>query len=712
MVRRNHRIVDRPEDRNVPLDIRAEARAIQVETLPPVSKAKYLKRYNDYKTWCQGRDTDLLSEESLLVYLRKSRVVDENAASMLRSVYSMIKACVKVHHNFDIGVYAHVNSYLSNLSRRHIPKNGLILTSENMSQFVLEAPDIEYFLIKVISIIGVMGCCRKTAGDTTIGSVPKKVAEYLGLSQPERYTSHSIRRSSATAYAETGCNDVELMRHGRWQSLKCASGYVEDTKFGKHKVSHLITKAILPSHYPTNALLPPQHISNAISPPQHISNAILPHQHQTSIVQYNFNNQHLHMDKQNLTPRTRQPSGTARNSNAIATSSRRDLVSSQVSRSVPLFNRRLPSVSNRQLSQCSKQLTRCTNSTVTPGLLTSSTVSPDVSHSDEVSSSNLLPIIPSNTTSMLSDSESSFEETHADSASGSGLSVNDNALRQPNSSSKEVQQFSTLSSHTDSSQSSSLNVEVQSDFTDLLNVTSDEESIAPDEEVDRNFGDPQGVDVHAVSMPHTYTSVQSHDDSGVGSYEGMMARKSPSNKTPDISEGVYKNLSEVFGYALHQVVSPEQDHQSENDQHQEAQHENEHENEQQREQSHEPVQQPQRSLDHSGFTQQSHFGEEQQSPSNAGSSRSHTRKLVASPGVSQKQSFSGPTTFPPAAQPSVLFNDPVNSPSQPRAPSVVSEFGYSNNSYNEENEFRFGPNIFKIHNRGTINIHFHTHSRN
>ncbi|KAJ8675706.1 hypothetical protein QAD02_011492 [Eretmocerus hayati] len=637
----------------------------------------------------QSRNKDLLPEESLLVYLRKLRVVDENAASTLRPVHSMIRACVKVYHNFDISVYANVNSYLSHLLRRHIPKKTLILTTENMSQFVLEALDIEYFLIKVILIIGVIGCCRKTAGDRTIGSVPKKVAEYLGLSQPERYTSHSIRRSSATAYAETGCNDVELMRHGRWQSLKCASGYVEDTKFGKHKVSHLITKAILPSHYPTNALLPPQHISNAILPPQH----------QTSIVQYNFNNQHLHMDKQNLTPRTRQPNGTAQNSNAIATSSRRDLASSQVSRSVPLFNRRLPSVSNRQQSQCSKQLTRCTNSTVTSGMLNSSTVSPDVSHSDEVSSSDLLPNIPLNTTSMLSDSESSLEETHADSglqisttpssvtsvitcdkarkraryklipleepssnhkhtlvvysldvdeelsdlfqedfshessidgsavvshankpkvisnvlvcpsASGSGLSVNDNALHQPNSSSKEVQQFSTLSSHTELSQSSSLNVEVQSDFTDLPNATLDEESIAPDEEVDLNFGDPREVDVYAVSMPHTYTSVQSHDDSGVGSDEVMMARKSPSNKTPDVSEGAYKNLLEVFGYAPHQVVSPEQDHQSENDQHQEAQHENEHENEQQREQLHKPVQQPQRSLDHSGFTQQSRLNE-------------------------------------------------------------------------------------------------------
>ncbi|KAJ8671428.1 hypothetical protein QAD02_002687 [Eretmocerus hayati] len=467
MVRRNYRIVDRPDDRNVPLDIRAEARAIQLETLPPVSKAKYLKRYNDYKSWCESRNTDLLSEESLLVYLRTLRVVEGNAASTLRSVHSMIKACVKVYHNFDIGVFLNVNSYLSNLSRRHIPKKALILTTQHMNQFVVEAPDIEYFLIKemflfgVILIIGVIGCCRKSelknllmqyvtltenavyinvpaettknfqknsfsivgpfylvvrrylearryinndrffltyrngsfineaAGDRTIGSVPKKVAEYLGLSQPERYTSHSIRRSSAFAYAETGCNEVELMRHGRWQSLKCASGYVEDTKFGKHKVSHIITNAILPSQQCTNAILPPQH--------------------QTSIVQYNFNNEHLHMNKSSP-QRTRRTSATISSPNAIVPSSSQNLVPTQVTRLHSSFQRHAPVVLSWRRPQGSMSSTSCINSTVTSSMLNTSVESSRSTYS--VGGNSLLPVNPPNTSLLLSESSDSFQEPH------------------------------------------------------------------------------------------------------------------------------------------------------------------------------------------------------------------------------------------------------------------------------------------------------------
>ncbi|KAJ8668744.1 hypothetical protein QAD02_000003 [Eretmocerus hayati] len=259
MVRREYRILPRPEDRPVPQDIRNEARIIQLETLLPVSKAKYLKR----------------------------------------SIHSMIKACVKAFDIFDIGIFPNVNSYLSNLSGRHQPKKAYILSTEEMKTFVMTASDIEFFFMKVrhciVNLLIVDNQAKnllwlqinnkrffltfrhgsfinEAAVERTIASVPRRVAEFLGLPEPERYTSHSIRRSSATAYAETGCNEIELMRHGRWRNIKCASGYVEDTKYTKHKVSHII------------------------------STTILAPQHQTSIVQYNFQNPPPFMNQRAITP--------------------------------------------------------------------------------------------------------------------------------------------------------------------------------------------------------------------------------------------------------------------------------------------------------------------------------------------------------------------------------------------------------------------------
>ncbi|KAJ8684953.1 hypothetical protein QAD02_020746 [Eretmocerus hayati] len=384
MVRREYQIEHRPDDRPVPQDIRNEAREIQLDTLPPISKAKYLKRYDDYMTWCKGQKTHPLSEKSLLVYLRKLNVVDENAASTIRSVHSMIKACAKAYHNFDIGIFSNVNSYLSNLSRCHEPKKAYILSTEQMQTFVMTAPDIEYFLIKVILIIGVIGCCRKSelvylmmkyvtltdnapvirhyfearklinnkrifltfrhgsfineaAGERTIASVPRKVAEYLGLPEPHRYTSHSIRRSSATAYAGTGCIDIELMRHGRWRNIKCASGYVEDTKYSKRKIAHLISNAILIPQQQTSIVQynfqTPIPLRNQLTAPQNVNAAIMSSDHvaHSTLVPYV------------ATCSNQQPLNTTR----------RAILPARLFHSTPNV----------------KKITRCTNSTITSGLL-------------------------------------------------------------------------------------------------------------------------------------------------------------------------------------------------------------------------------------------------------------------------------------------------------------------------------------------------------
>ncbi|KAJ8672567.1 hypothetical protein QAD02_003826 [Eretmocerus hayati] len=730
-------------------------------------RAKYLKRYNDHKSWCESRNTDLLSEESLLVYLRTLRVVDGNAASTLRSVHSMIKACVKVYHNFDIGVFPNVNSYLSNLSRRHIPKKAFILTTQHMNQFVVEAPDIEYFLIKVILIIGVIGCCRKSelknllmqyvtltenavyinvpaettknfqknsfsivglfylvvrrylearryinnerffltyrngsfineaAGDRTIGSVPKKVAEYLGLSQPERYTSHSIRRSSATAYAGTGCNEVKLMRHGRWQSLKCASGYVEDTPFGKHKVSHLITNAVLPS--------------------QQYTNAILPLQHQTSIVQYNFNNQHLHMNKSSP-QRTRRTSATISSPNAIVGGSSLLPVtppntSSLLSESpdsfqephvAPALQVSTTSTSVNSAVTCAKPTQRARYE-----LLTSPSSNPnrtlvvyavdvdeelsELSEDDfsyapspngsAVTSHVVKPKVISNV--LVTSSPGSGLSV----VSGSGLPVTDNSVRSSVSSSNLEPQSSTLSSHNKPFHSSSLDREVDSDFYELLNASSDDESVAPGHE-DSNIGDSQEEVSHKLPMIHTPNSVQSQHSFDVHGDESLMAGTSTPEPPSDASNQL-------------EVKEPQSPTPISSQQHDHIVMENAVELNQ-------PASQPSTQVANEAKSN-SHL---KQRSSNFGLSSLHYNPTAVSPVTLVRQSLPRSSLPQSADLASASLNDPSNFPSQSRAPSVASEYGYSTNSEAEETEYRFGSTILKIHNRGTINIHIHSHPQN
>ncbi|KAJ8669542.1 hypothetical protein QAD02_000801 [Eretmocerus hayati] len=316
-------IPDNVPDPSCTLDIAAIAREIKLGTLPTTSRNNYQKKYNAYLDWCKANKIEeYLSENALLVYLQTLKVDKNYAASTIRATHSMIKACMKAYDNKDVGGYIHVNSFMKTHSKRHKPKKSYVFTALQLQQFFQNASNEEYLLIKALVAVGVIGCCRKgelvkmlmsyvtampdayliripaevtktltentfmvvgpfytvlkrylearkkinherffltqrdgvfinsPAGDKTVSNAFKVVATFLKLPEPERYTGHCIRRTSATVYAETSCNDRELMRHGRWKNIQCASGYVQDTRFIGEKVSRLITNAIVPDQSP------------------------------------------------------------------------------------------------------------------------------------------------------------------------------------------------------------------------------------------------------------------------------------------------------------------------------------------------------------------------------------------------------------------------------------------------------------------------------
>lgn len=47
-------------------------------------------------------------------------------------------------------------------------------------------------------------CTNQVIGKNKLGSMPKQIAIFLKLDNPEKYTGHSFRRSSATLYADQG----------------------------------------------------------------------------------------------------------------------------------------------------------------------------------------------------------------------------------------------------------------------------------------------------------------------------------------------------------------------------------------------------------------------------------------------------------------------------------------------------------------------------
>ncbi|KAJ8914695.1 hypothetical protein NQ315_017394 [Exocentrus adspersus] len=63
-------------------------------------------------------------------------------------------------------------------------------------------------------------CISLNAGHHTIGAVPKQIAKFLGLKEPELYTGHCFRRTGATMVVDAGGDILSLKRAGGGNQAK------------------------------------------------------------------------------------------------------------------------------------------------------------------------------------------------------------------------------------------------------------------------------------------------------------------------------------------------------------------------------------------------------------------------------------------------------------------------------------------------------------
>ena len=68
---------------------------------------------------------------------------------------------------------------------------------------------------------------KQNLGRSFFNNLCKSVAKFLNLDEWESYTSHGIRRTSATWVADSGATKVEMKRHFRWKSETVADEYVD-----------------------------------------------------------------------------------------------------------------------------------------------------------------------------------------------------------------------------------------------------------------------------------------------------------------------------------------------------------------------------------------------------------------------------------------------------------------------------------------------------
>lgn len=77
-----------------------------------------------------------------------------------------------------------------------------------------------------------------------MGKIPKEIATFLNLDDPNLYTGHAFRRTSATVVADEGADLLTLKRHGVWKSDTVAESYVNESIKNKMDISNMISSAI------------------------------------------------------------------------------------------------------------------------------------------------------------------------------------------------------------------------------------------------------------------------------------------------------------------------------------------------------------------------------------------------------------------------------------------------------------------------------------
>lgn len=75
----------------------------------------------------------------------------------------MIKSCLIIHEDIDISKSKKVIALIKRTNDTYIPKKSkIILSVENVEQFLTDAPDLHYLLMKVVLVFGLNGACRRS----------------------------------------------------------------------------------------------------------------------------------------------------------------------------------------------------------------------------------------------------------------------------------------------------------------------------------------------------------------------------------------------------------------------------------------------------------------------------------------------------------------------------------------------------------------------
>lgn len=119
-----------------------------VSVLPEKTRQRYEVSYHQFMNWKEAKDPDSpLSENVLMAYF--GELSEKIKPSSLWALYSMLRSTLNIYNNVDITQYLQLRSLLRNKANGYKPQKSKTLTSQEVNQFLEEAPDDPYLFTKV-----------------------------------------------------------------------------------------------------------------------------------------------------------------------------------------------------------------------------------------------------------------------------------------------------------------------------------------------------------------------------------------------------------------------------------------------------------------------------------------------------------------------------------------------------------------------------------
>lgn len=114
------------------------------DLVPRKSKEQYVKAEQRFKQWLISKNTNKISETTLLAYFKEMLAV--KAPTSMWSEYSLLKKMLRVNHDIDISQFTSISELLKQKSRTHTKKKAATFTRGQVEQYLSSAPNTLDFI--------------------------------------------------------------------------------------------------------------------------------------------------------------------------------------------------------------------------------------------------------------------------------------------------------------------------------------------------------------------------------------------------------------------------------------------------------------------------------------------------------------------------------------------------------------------------------------